>query len=68
MPGKGSEPIAAQGSVWQDPKYRALRGLITRRMREADIDLQLKLKWAKAGFISIPGNLGPVDGDWSDDE
>jgi hypothetical protein len=47
---------------------RATLTHLNRRRREADIDYMLKLKWARSGFVSIPGNLGPVDGDGGSDD
>lgn len=42
---------------------KKLSSWIVRRQREADVDLELLKRWARAGFVSIPGNLGPVDQD-----
>ena len=36
---------------------------ITRGMRRADVDLASMLKWQRDGFVSVPGNLGPVTDD-----
>lgn len=36
--------------------------------RRADVDLQLMNRWARAGFVSVPGALGPRDDDTGVDD
>jgi hypothetical protein len=64
---RGKEPIAHQNSIWQLKEYRHKREHIVFRQRQADIDLAHMNRWAKHGFVSVPGNLGPADSDRSED-
>ena len=59
---KGPEPYAHPDSLWaQYVNDGDMRFHITRMMREADIDLALKNRWAANGFVSRPGNFGPSE-------
>lgn len=75
MPGKGKAPVDHEFSMLnqirdKDSRYYRKDGLefLTRKMREADIDVALMNRWARNGFVSVPGNMGPVDGDQREDD
>jgi len=68
---KADQQMYHPNSILAQAQFKGNRRLVNgilRDLRTRDIDLMLMNKWARAGFISIPGNLGPRDGDIDDDD